>query len=70
MSLAHWLILLFNPFMIATSILTGCQATIDPKKAGATAAAAATGQDYLVANKDKVPLYIFGPQQLGGQDQP
>jgi hypothetical protein len=69
MSLARWLILLSNPFMIATSILTGCHAPIDPKKAGATAAAAATGQDYLVANKDRVPLYIFGPQQLGVPNQ-
>jgi hypothetical protein len=70
MSLAHWLMLFCNSFMIATPILTGCHhAPIDPKEAGATAAAAATGQDYLVAVKDKVPLYIFGPQQLGAPNQ-
>src|SRR5260221_14626329 len=68
MSLAHRLILLFTSFAIVTSILTGCQATIDPKTAGATAAAAATGQDYLVAIKDKVPLYALGPQQLAAPD--
>jgi hypothetical protein len=68
MSLAHRLILLFNAFAIVTSILTGCQAMIDPKTAGATAAAAATGQDHLVAIKDKVPLYVLGPQQLAAPD--
>jgi hypothetical protein len=68
MSLAHRLILLFNSFAIVTSILTGCHATIDPKTAGATAAAAATGQDYLVAIKDEVPLYALGPQQLAAPD--
>jgi hypothetical protein len=69
MSLTHRLILLFSSFAIAISILAACQAKIDPKTAGATAAAAATGQDYLVAVKDKVPLYVLGPQQLAAPDR-
>jgi hypothetical protein len=69
MSLAHRLILLFNSLTIVTSILTGCYATIDPKTAGATAAAA-TGQDYLVAVKDRVPLYVLGPQELALPNAP
>jgi hypothetical protein len=69
MSLVHRLTLLFNFFAIVTSILTGCRGAIDPKTAGATAAAAATGQDYLVPIKDKVPLYVFGPQQLAAPDR-
>jgi hypothetical protein len=69
MSLAPRLILFFISFAIVTSILTGCHKAIDPKTAGATAAAAATGQDYLVTVKDKVPLYLLGPQQLAAPDR-
>jgi hypothetical protein len=69
MSFARWLLPFPTFFMIAMSILTGCHAPIDPKKAGAAAAAAATGQDYMVAVVDKVPLYAFGPQQLGVPDE-
>jgi len=69
MSFARWLLPFPTFFMIAMSILTGCHAPIDPKKAGAAAAAAATGQDYMVAISDKVPLYAFGPQQLGVPDE-
>ncbi len=69
MSLGRWLILFLSLITIVTSILTGCQTHIDPKTAGATAVAAATGQDYLMTLKDNVPLYVFGPQQLGVPDE-
>jgi hypothetical protein len=66
---SRWLVLLFAPLMVATSILSGCQLHVDPKTAGATAAAAATGENYQVAVKDKVPLYAAGPGQFTPPDQ-
>jgi len=69
MWLGRWLTLFSTPFMTATSILTGCYHHVDPKAAGTAAAAAATGQDYMVAVKDNVPLYASGPQQFGLPDQ-
>jgi hypothetical protein len=55
--------------MVPTSILSGCQLHVDPKTAGASAAAAATGEDYQVAVKDNVPLYAAGPGQFTPPDQ-
>jgi hypothetical protein len=69
MSLARWQILFSTLFSVVISILTSCNFHVDPKTAGAAAAAAATGQDYRVAASDKVPLYIFGPQQLSVPDE-
>jgi hypothetical protein len=69
MSSSRWQIRFSTLFSVVISILTSCQFHVDPKTAGATAAAAATGQDYQVAASDKVPLYILGPQQLSVPDQ-
>jgi hypothetical protein len=65
MLLARWLTLFLPLFLIVISILSSCSGPVDPKTAGASAVAAATGQDYRVAAGDQVPLYIYGPQQLG-----
>ena len=49
--------------------MTGCNQQGNPKAAGAAAAAAATGQDYMVAAKEGVPVYYMGPQQYCPPDQ-
>ena len=66
---SRWLVLFFSPLMVATWILSGCNLHVDPKTAGAAAAAAATGEDYQVAVKDNVPLYAAGPGQFTPPDQ-
>jgi len=69
MCLGRWLTSFSAPLMTVTSVLTGCYNQIDPKAAGAAAAAAVTGQDYRVAVKDNVPVYASGPQQFSPPDQ-
>jgi hypothetical protein len=65
MLLVRWLTLFWPLTLFVIVILSSCNGPVDPKTAGASAVAAATGQDYRVATIDQVPLYIYGPQQLG-----
>jgi hypothetical protein len=65
MLLVRWLTLFLPLVLFVIAILSSCSGPVDPRRAGATAVAAATGQDYQVAAVDQVPLYIYGPQQLG-----
>jgi hypothetical protein len=65
MLLLRWLTRFWPFTLFVIAILSSCNGPVDPKTAGASAVAAATAQDYRVAAIDQVPLYIYGPQQLG-----